>query len=167
VVEWAGPFGDDWARAWNECPRGDWLLGIAAKAGVDRARLVSAACACAGEALAYVPDDEPRPGLAIDAAASWVTERGEAWRAALVPVQRCADEAPDPAVATAATAAAAALRCIESPEDAPLTAAAAAQAAVHDAGDCGMMSALGYVQSRCAEHVRDHIPIDDVLKRLG
>jgi hypothetical protein len=165
VVTWAAPFGDDWARAWTECPRGDWLLGLAARRGVDPRAVVRAACACARLALEYVPDDEARPRAAIEAAERWVeghdddpAERLRAQRA----VEAAVELAPDPAVAAAATAALAALASVEAPEQAATAAASTAQAAVLDAGDCAMMSALAYAQSACADRVREHVPLDAV-----
>lgn len=64
------------AEVWEQCERGDWLLWLAAKAGVDRKRLVMAACACARLALVHVPSGEERPRIAIETAESWC--RGEA-----------------------------------------------------------------------------------------
>ena len=64
------------AEVWEQCERGDWLLWLAAKAGVDRKRLVMAACACARLALVHVPPGEERPRVAIETAEAWC--RGEA-----------------------------------------------------------------------------------------
>jgi len=36
-----------WESLWAECPRGDWLLGIAERIGVDHTHLVKAAVASA------------------------------------------------------------------------------------------------------------------------
>lgn len=57
--------------AWAECPRGDWLLWLAARAGVDRKLVVRAACDCARTALHLVQPSEDRPRLAIEAAEDW------------------------------------------------------------------------------------------------
>jgi hypothetical protein len=45
AVKWAGS--KTHKQAWNTCKRGDWLLWITSKLGVDRKRIVLAACACA------------------------------------------------------------------------------------------------------------------------
>ena len=45
----------DLERMWEECERGDWLLWFAAKVGIDRKVIVRTACACAREALRFVP----------------------------------------------------------------------------------------------------------------
>ncbi len=164
VVSWARPFGAEWERAWRECPRGDWLLGLAARREVDRRALVRAARACAELALEYVPDDEARPRDALAAIERWLGGEDDAQaRARLAEaVERAIDEAPDPAVAAATTAAFAALRAIDAPDDAAGAAAACVQAAVMDAGECAMMSALGYAQHTCAERVREHVPFEAV-----
>lgn len=57
--------------AWAECPRGDWLLEHAAKAGVDRRLLVLAAAACARLTLQIVPAGETSPLAVIEAAEAW------------------------------------------------------------------------------------------------
>jgi hypothetical protein len=69
AIEWAGKRRP--RAAWDACERGDWLLWIAEKQGVDRRLLVRAACACARTALQYVPPDEVRPLRAIETAEAW------------------------------------------------------------------------------------------------
>ena len=63
--------GRDSETAWRECARGDWLLWIAAKLGVDRKLIVLAACDCAELAVAYLPRGEQRPQQAIETARAW------------------------------------------------------------------------------------------------
>ena len=159
VVDWARPFRADWDRAWQECPRGDWLLAIAAKRGADPRTIVSAAAACARLALAQVPDDELAPLDAIDTAERWARGEEADVARARARIEHLVDAAPDPAVAAAATAALAALSAIDSPGDAATAAAAVVQAAVLDAGDCAMLSAMGYAQSECARVVREHVAL--------
>ncbi|MBX3274728.1 MAG: hypothetical protein KF729_30960 [Sandaracinaceae bacterium] len=159
VVRWARPFGEDWPRAWDECPRGDWLLGVAARAGADGRAITRAACACARFALPYLPDAEERPRVALDALERYV-EGGEppADHAALdAALEAAVDGAPDPAVAAAAMAALAALRSVAHPEDAPLAASSAVQAALLDAGDCALVAAMRHAQASCADLVRTHL----------
>ena len=48
--------------AWLACPRGDWLLWYAAKAGADRRSIVRCACEIVRIALPLVPSGEvPSP----------------------------------------------------------------------------------------------------------
>jgi hypothetical protein len=162
IVEWAQPYDVDWEHAWNECPRGDWLLALAAKCGVERSPLVRAACACAELAVDYLPEDEPRPNAALDAAQRWLDGNRESRDAALADVERAIGEAPDAAVAAAAMAAFAALRSIDAPEEAATAAAAVVQAAVADAGHCAMMAAMSYAQRTCADRVRQHVPFSAI-----
>ena len=61
----------DLFRMWEECEKGDWLLWFAAKVGIDRKVIVRTACACAREALRFVPDGEIRPKTAIETAERW------------------------------------------------------------------------------------------------
>ena len=64
------------APAYYACPDGRWLLWLAARAGVDRRRIVLAACACAELALVHVPAGEDRPRRCIEVTRAWC--RGEA-----------------------------------------------------------------------------------------
>jgi hypothetical protein len=62
---------DDWVGnkslrcAWRTCSRGDWMIWLAAKAGVDRKALALVACGCARLSLVHVPSGEDRPRIAI------------------------------------------------------------------------------------------------------
>jgi hypothetical protein len=51
-------------EVWNECPRGDWLIWLAARAGIDRRLIVLAACDCAETSVSYVPASDERPRVA-------------------------------------------------------------------------------------------------------
>ena len=75
ALAWAANYADMHA-AWAACDRGDWLLWVAARTGVDRELIVLAACACARLALVRGPDGELRPLRAIETAEAWC--RGEA-----------------------------------------------------------------------------------------
>jgi hypothetical protein len=68
--------GRDLATAWAECGRGDWMLWLAARAGMDRRVVVAACCACARTLLPRIPADETLPLAAIEAVERWC--RGEA-----------------------------------------------------------------------------------------
>lgn len=68
--------GRDLATAWAECGRGDWMLWLAARAGMDRRVVVAACCACARTLLPRIPASETLPLSAIEAAERWC--RGEA-----------------------------------------------------------------------------------------
>jgi hypothetical protein len=85
------------AKIWDDCERGDWMMWIAARAGVDRKLIVSAACLCAREALKYVKPGEDRPRIAIETAERWV--RGEA---TIEEVRAARNAADDHAAASAA-----------------------------------------------------------------
>ncbi len=49
--------------AWRACDRGDWLLWLAVKLGVNRADVVLAASECAMLVLDYMMDERSRRGL--------------------------------------------------------------------------------------------------------
>ena len=54
--------------AWETCPRGDWLIWAAGKAGISPMLLVKAIIPAARRSLVHVPAGEDRPRLAIEAA---------------------------------------------------------------------------------------------------
>lgn len=75
----------EWARAtpgtpeelWSTCPRGDWLLWLAMRAGVDRRVVVLAACDCAETATPHLADSSRGLALtALEVTRKWA--RGEA-----------------------------------------------------------------------------------------
>ena len=121
----------DLDTAWAECPRGDWLLWLTAKAGIDRKRLVMSACSTAREALRFVPEGEDRPRIAIETAEAWCRSeatieqvREARWNANAAAADAYAADAADAAAAAAAYAA-----------DADADAYAAADADAADADD--------------------------------
>lgn len=62
---------------WATCPRGDWLLWLAASAGVDRCVVVLAACDCTETAAPHLTDTTRGPALAaLEVTRKWA--RGEA-----------------------------------------------------------------------------------------
>ena len=74
AVQWVGT--KTLAVGWRTCTRGDWMLWLAARAGIDRKKIVLAACACARLVLQFLPTDELRPLTAIETAERWA--RGKA-----------------------------------------------------------------------------------------
>jgi hypothetical protein len=166
VVEWARGHGSDWATFWQACPRGDWLLGVAARVGVDRRQLVLAAAACARGCLDCVPAGESRLSAAIGAAERWA--RGEGDLAAVHAARDALAHAdfPDPAVASAAAAAHATAEALDDPEAASLAAANAAHADLMSVGDCAMLAALSHAQRAAADAVRRHVPYEAIAQAL-
>ena len=146
ATEWVGE--KDLATAWAECPRGDWMLWFAARAGVDRKLLVMAACACARTALRFVPDGELRPLQAIEAAESW-----------------CRDEATIDQVQAAAHAAyyAASHAAYAAYAD---TAAAYAYYAYYAAAADAATAARTVARAECADLVRGIIKLDELADSI-
>jgi hypothetical protein len=75
IAEWASGFGDNLERAWNECPRGDWLMGLAMALGVPVKELLPAVADLVSQVLPKLPAGEQRPEQALRAAERWA--RGE------------------------------------------------------------------------------------------
>ena len=137
---------------WTACERGDWLLWVASRAGVDRRDVVRAACACARLSLVHVPAGEPRPLRAIETAERWA--RGKA----TIEEVRAAYDAASAAARYAAYYYAAAAYDAAAAASASASAAASAAAVLrhHDAG----------ALRQCADLVRQHIRWEDVDRGL-
>jgi len=142
AIDWAAAHPDH-EEAWHASVRGDHLLWIAAKLGVDRKLVVLAACACARTTLVHVPEGEDRPRIAIETAEAWA--RGE------VVIEQVR------AACTAAYAAAYA-------SDAAYAAYAAA-AAAYAAADVAAAYA-SYAAAKSADIVRSIIPWSAVAERV-
>lgn len=159
VVVWARAYGADWARAFGECPRGDWMLAVAARLGAEPRSLVLAAAACARTALDAVPPGDTRVLAAIETAERWARGDATAEECAAVASALEALETNDPGYAAAVASAAATAQAVGDPEAASLAASNAAQAALFGAGDCAMMALYSYAQRACAEAVRRHVDL--------
>jgi hypothetical protein len=161
-------------EAWASCPRGDWMLWAAAKLDVSRPLVVRAACACARTALRFVPVDDDRPRLAIEAAEAWVENPTEenaekvkaaaayaAYAAAAASAYYAAASAYSAYSAASAYAAASAYYAAASAYSAysayaSAYSASAAYAAYYADTDITLVD----VQRQMASIVRQHIPAD-------
>jgi len=151
AVAWARHY-PDFATAWRECQRGDWMLwwiGRIATTEADHKALVLAACACARLALKHVPDGETRPHTAILTAERWA--RGHAG-VTLADVRDASAAAAADAYAAAYAAASAAYA------SAPYAAASAASSAAASAFYAAAYDARADTLARCARIVRRHYP---------
>ncbi|MEZ4224935.1 MAG: hypothetical protein R3B13_28540 [Polyangiaceae bacterium] len=154
LVSWAQPYAGDFERAWRECPRGDWLLGVAVRSGLSARERMLAAAACARLGLEWLEDPAPA-ATALDALERHVREGDGALRehtdrlAAVVP--------RDPATGAALSAVVLALGSAEDAELAASVPATVVEAAMYAVGDCGVMSLLRHTQSATAEAVRAHV----------
>jgi hypothetical protein len=86
VLVWAGAFGTDVERAWNECPRADYLALIAGAYGGDAARMTALVCDLADEALPVIR------GRAAAASMRLVRRGDEAGMASRLPTMAAAIE---------------------------------------------------------------------------
>lgn len=158
IVRHLEPYGSDWARAWAELPRGDWMLGLAARLVDDPPALVRAAAACARVAQRYAPSPEARRG--IEGAEAWATHGGppgplssEAER-----LEAMAEGAQSLKERATLLAAAAALRTPNDPESAVAAASHSVEAALDARPGDDPMKVVSEVQIECADAVRIHLP---------
>jgi len=147
AMEWLGE--RDAAQMWAECERGDWMLWLAKKLGVNKRQLTLAKGKVAETVKHLMTDERSRNAVevAIRYGYSEATE-DELFDAAYAATAAAAYAAADAYVADAAYAAAAA-------------AAAAADAAAADAADVRMASLR-----RSAQIVREIIPFETILTLL-
>ena len=165
LSEWAENHGGLLQDLWRDCERGDWLLWLAAEAGVDRRAVVTAGCACARTALQYVPAGEERPRRAIELAEAWA--RGEETLETVRAAADAADAFDAVGNATAYAADAAREACDAAIYVASYAANAAANAAAagfcaNDNVEIARAEARARALAECADLVRAHISAADV-----
>jgi hypothetical protein len=170
VIEGLRPLASDWPTLWASCPRGDWLLGIAMRLGVDDRSLVRAAALSARTALDYAEGEAP--ARVLDAALGWcdgtASEADVASATQQLEVE--AARASSPAAEAAARAALAVGLGVTDREVLTAAPAAAAEATIVATIDCGLELAMGWAHRACADAVRRAVPWErarDQLARLG
>lgn len=140
------------SEAWEACERADWMLWLAAQAGVDRCAVVLAACDCAETSLHLAtPDVQMAGALALHLSREWAEGRED------VETVRAAGTAAYDADAHATTNAAYA---------AYAAAAAAAYAANAASGAHGGEHAQLAALRNMAALGRRHISALDVMRAL-
>jgi hypothetical protein len=150
---------DDWAALYAECPRGDWLLGIAERLGVEHVALVRAAIGCARVALV---DGDDEASALLEVASRWA--EGTATTAEVTTatreVEAASSKAVDPAREAACRAALAVGLGITAPEEGVLASApaAAAESVMVASIDCGFELAMRWAHDKCANAVRAAVP---------
>ena len=148
VVDGLARIAHDWPTLWKECPRGDWLLGIAVKLGVDHASAVRAAIGCArvsADLVAGVPRIAQAFAQTLEAAERFAdgADNVDEVRRITKELEQAMEGAPDPVTDAAARAAlAVGLGVVE--RDALASApAAAAEAQMMSSIDCGRTTPIG------------------------
>jgi len=163
LVQWAAAHGEDWEALWNGCPRGDWLLAIAARAGVEPMALTRASAAAARVAFEVPLEDTPekqRAEQTLDALEATPEMEDDERRRRMAEMDALGEDSS--IIAMASGAVRAALATAEDPSDAPSAVTFAVQASLLDAGDCALMAVVGYTQKKCADAVRGHIPFSAI-----
>lgn len=172
---WAGD--RDPRTAWAECERGDWLLWLAGRAGIDRRTLVQAACDCAELAWPHArgTDTLLTCMLAVHVTREWCDGRADlddvravaaAAAAAAAHTDALADAAAGYAAAHAAYAAynaAYAAHAAHSAYDAADAAYAAAHAGYAAAWDASRVAVL----RKAADLVRARISVELIEQAIG
>ncbi len=169
VVTWATANAPTWSQFWQACPRGDWLLGVAARCGVNVHDVIDAALACVEVLDPYLPANEPAIDRALAlvrrhrAVVDHVDDRAHIGQEIAALQIRCAD----PSAHAAVMAIAALLLCLDDASAAAVFAASIVQAAVMDAGDCGMMQAARFTEHECARRVRETLTVEALARALA
>ncbi len=168
AVEWIGD--RDLEAAWKECPRGDWMLWLAGRGGIDRRLLVKVACECAELALPIYENEYPEDKRVRNCIA--VTLKWVAGKATIEEVRKARNAASDAAAASDdAHASDAAYAADAAAYPAAGNAAAGyagyAAAAAADAADAYAAAARIKMQKRTASVVRQAIPFKEIEKVLA
>lgn len=167
VIEGLRSVGSDWSTLWAKCPRGDWLLGIAVRLGVDRVALVRAAIGCARTALDLF--EGPEAKSLLDLAERWTRDEATIDEIAVAKraLETAAARANDPSVDAAGQAAqAVAMGIVDHDTDVLASAPAfAAQATIVATIDCGLEMAMGWAHGKTADAVRAAITWDEIEQR--
>lgn len=157
-------------QLWEECPRGDWLLALATRVGVDRRLVVAAAGDCAQMAQCFIPRTDTRPAMALAMAQKWTEDEATGapcWAAGFRAAGAATEAASwDEAISDAAMAAACVAFASDGAAD-DLYYASRAHAA-----EAALLAARAYRRTRvnahrvCAEFVRYRMPVSEVTRRL-
>jgi len=145
------------SEIWGQCPRGDWMLWLARRAGVDKRTMTAAKADCAATIKHLMKD--PRSIKALETAQAY--GRGEATDDELAAAADAADAAAASAASAAAAYAAADAAAAAADDAAAASAASAAAYAAYDAAaDADAYAARKQSQIRTAEIVRSIITIE-------
>lgn len=161
----------DWGSLYRECPRGDWLLGIAVRLRVPHASLVRAAVGCARVAVDLAEGTTAQ--AVLDLAERWA-DAGDADRHALEAELARATSVLDASLAAATSpashaASSAALAVglgVHEPEMLVAAASGAAEAIMVSSMDCGLAYAMRWAHAKGAEAVRAAVPWDTFASQL-
>lgn len=159
-VSWVERSGLGWPAIYIACPRADFLLAVAVRAGTPIADLDHV-----GRVLARRTVDElVDPGLA-GALAELESAPSDPELAARL--DRAADAAPDPALANGYRALAIVADLPRAPEAIAALPGLAVEVALLSVLDCAMTSVVGALQAELADLVRRELPVDRIPVRWG
>lgn len=163
VIDGLARYADDWTTLWNECPRGDWLLGIALKLGVGHGLAIRAAVGCAKVSADLVAAVTPIAELfeqVLDAATRFADGAANADEVLRLTkeLEHAMASAPDPVSEAAARGALAVGLGVGEREVLASAPAAAAEAQMMSSIDCGYELAMRWAHDKCAVAVRAAIP---------
>lgn len=163
VLDGLAHVGASWETLWRECPRGDWLLGIAWRVGVAHALLVRAAVAAARTCPAEART--PLSDAALDVAERFANGEASAGdvATATAALEAAIGTVGDPVVEATMRAAYAAGEGVADPGVLAVAAAAATEATMVSVMDCALDVAMGWAHAKCAEAVRAEVPLAELL----
>lgn len=144
-----------WESLWTECPRGDWLLGVAERIGVEHTHLVRAA-----SASARIADPEDRSTRLLDLVDAWLagTKTAEEIASATQALEAALATAPDPASEASMRAALAVGLGVADRAVLPSAPAAAVESIMMASIDCGLELAMRWAHEKTATAVRQALP---------
>jgi hypothetical protein len=169
VIDGLARVATDWETLHRECPRGDWLLGIYVKLGIDRASLLRAAIGCARTSASALEGAIATAAEDVLARAAKVADgegSSDELAAATRALEAAASGATNPAEEAAARAVLAVGLGAADPDVLPSAPACAAEATIVSTMDCGLSMAMRWAHDACAKAVRAAIAWDQVRSAL-
>ncbi len=147
----------DWREIWRDCPRGDWLLGIAVRLGVEHVALMRAAIGCAHTALDHYEGDEA--ARVLELAARWCEGSASAEQITIATraLEAATVEVHDPSADAASRSVQAVGLGAVDKELLVSAAAFAAEATIVATMECGLELAMGWAHRAGADAVRTAI----------
>lgn len=144
-----------WESLWAECPRGDWLLAIAERIGVEHTHLVRAAVACA-----RVADPDANARHLLELVEGWLSGTKTAGEIAVATgaLEAALASAADPATEASLRASVAVGMGVADRKVLPSAPAAAVESIMMASIDCGFALAMRWAHDKTATAVREALP---------
>lgn len=161
LVQWVDRSSLGWPQAWEACSRGDWLLGLAARAGASAEDLRRSALALASLVEDEIDEASFAAELALLRKHFAMSSLEPAYLAEL---ERRAESAPDLALSLAFRILWLVGRSHAEPDTVAMVPGYLIELSMVGAHECALMSVVSATHRRTAEVVRAHLPAPELQR---